>query len=103
MRFVQLFLLAAIVAAVAVSGCADPDIDAGSEGGPAISDESFGNTDPDVDQALKQNPKVLTDFQIEACNAADKAGTCDTKLRQLGIVSKEDCCNSLSKCCQLLI
>ncbi len=99
MRFVQLFLLAAMVTAVIVSGCADHDIDAGSEGEPAISDEPSGNTDRDVDQALKQDPKKLTDFQIEACNAADKAGTCDTKLKQLGIVSKEDCCNALSKCC----
>ncbi len=99
MRFVQLFLLAAMVTAVIVSGCADSGVDAGNINEPAISDESSGNTDPYVDQALKQDPKKLTDFQIEACNAADKAGTCDTKLKQLGIVSKEDCCNSLSKCC----
>jgi hypothetical protein len=43
--------------------------------------------------------KVLSDIQITACNTANEAGTCDTRLAELGIVLKEDCCQSLGKCC----
>ncbi len=99
MRIIQLLLVSMIIV-IAISGCADSGIDAENRNEPAISDDSSGNTDLGVNQALNQNPKKLTDFQIEACNAADKAGTCDTKLKQLGIVSKEDCCISLYKCCE---
>ncbi|MFH1182378.1 MAG: hypothetical protein V1702_05440 [Candidatus Woesearchaeota archaeon] len=41
----------------------------------------------------------LSDMQIEACNAADNAGTCSTRLAEVGIVLKEDCCKVLGKCC----
>jgi len=47
----------------------------------------------------KEAPKALSELQVEACNAAAEAGTCDTRLVELGIVLKEDCCNSLGKCC----
>ena len=43
--------------------------------------------------------KTLSDLQIDACNAADSAGTCDTRLAEVGIVLKEDCCEVLGKCC----
>ena len=42
---------------------------------------------------------TLSELQVEACNAADEAGTCDTRLAELGIVLKEDCCQVLGKCC----
>ena len=44
-------------------------------------------------------PKTLSELQIMACDAADEAGTCDTRLVELGIVLKEDCCEVLGKCC----
>ena len=37
--------------------------------------------------------------QITVCNTAHEAGTCDTRLAELGIVLKEDCCRVLGKCC----
>ena len=43
--------------------------------------------------------RSLSDIQIAACNAADEAGTCDSRLAELGIVLKEECCEVLSKCC----
>ena len=41
----------------------------------------------------------LSELQIEACNSADAAKTCDTRLAEVGIVLKEDCCRELEKCC----
>ena len=41
----------------------------------------------------------LSELQIEACNSADTAKTCDTRLQEVGIVLKEDCCKELGKCC----
>ena len=42
---------------------------------------------------------VLSELQISACNTADKAGSCDTRLEEVGIVTAEDCCRVLGKCC----
>ena len=42
---------------------------------------------------------TLSELQIEACNSADAAKTCDTRLAEVGIVLKEDCCRELGKCC----
>ena len=47
----------------------------------------------------KTETKTLSDMQITACNAAHEARTCDTRLAELGIVLKEDCCKVLGKCC----
>ena len=41
----------------------------------------------------------LSEFQISACNTADEAGTCHTKLPELGVISPEKCCEHLKKCC----
>ena len=45
----------------------------------------------------KQN--VLSELKVEACNSADAAKTCDTRLAEVGIVLNEDCCKELGKCC----
>jgi len=50
------------------------------------------------EQQTQSKPK-LSELQIEACNSADAAGTCDTRLAEVGIVLKEDCCKELGKCC----
>jgi hypothetical protein len=42
----------------------------------------------------------LSDFQVTACNAADRSGTCKTKLPKLNLISQEDCCRYLGKCCE---
>ena len=47
----------------------------------------------------KKQIKSLSDIQITACNTAHEAGTCNTRLAELGIVLKEDCCEVLGKCC----
>jgi len=49
-----------------------------------------------------KNEKVtpLSDFQVTACNAADRSGTCKTKLPKLNLITLEDCCRYLGKCCQ---
>ena len=41
----------------------------------------------------------LSELQMVACNAAHEGNTCDTKLVGLGFVTKEQCCQSLGKCC----
>ena len=44
--------------------------------------------------------ELLNDLQIQACNSADEARTCDTRLPEVGIVLAEDCCEALGKCCR---
>ena len=51
------------------------------------------------DTTQKETTKALSEFQVTACNTAHEAGTCDTRLSEVGIVSKEDCCKALRKCC----
>lgn len=41
----------------------------------------------------------LSDLQKDACNAADAGKTCQTKLASLGVVSLQDCCKYMNKCC----
>lgn len=41
---------------------------------------------------------VLSDLQNEACNSADKSNTC-YKLEDLDLITKEECCSKLKKCC----
>ena len=47
---------------------------------------------------ITQKPQ-LYELQVTACIAAHEGNTCDTKLVGLGIVTKEQCCQSLGKCC----
>ena len=48
---------------------------------------------------VSDKQKSLSELQIEACNSAAAAKTCDTRLAEVGIVLKEDCCKELGKCC----
>lgn len=41
----------------------------------------------------------LSNIQIETCDAAHKANTCDTRLVEVGIVTAKECCEVLEKCC----
>ena len=47
----------------------------------------------------KKETKTLSELQVTACNKADESKTCDTRLNEVGIVLKEDCCKILGKCC----
>lgn len=49
--------------------------------------------------AQKTAPAELSELQTSACNAAQNGGTCDTKLEDLGLVTKKECCSALGKCC----
>jgi predicted small secreted protein len=51
-----------------------------------------------VSGCAEEKPQ-LSELQITACNTADDAGTCDTKLPELEIVTTGQCCNVLGKCC----
>jgi hypothetical protein len=46
-----------------------------------------------------QENTPLSDLQKDACNSADLGHTCQTKLADLEIVSPDDCCKYLGKCC----
>jgi len=54
---------------------------------------------PEAQGDLKETSKSLSEIQSEACSAAHDAGTCDTRLAEIGIVLKEDCCEVMGKCC----
>jgi len=57
---------------------------------------------PATTTATPQSPETtLKEEQILACNAADQYNTCKTKLPKLvGLVTWEDCCKKLKKCCE---
>ena len=48
---------------------------------------------------VSDKQKSLSELQIEACSSADAAKTCNSRLAEVGIVLKEDCCKELGKCC----
>jgi len=47
----------------------------------------------------EESEKKLDDLQTTACEEADKAGTCQTRLIEVGIVMPDECCEALGKCC----
>lgn len=58
-----------------------------------------GTKSPDATEKNKiVGNTVLSDFQSEACFSAAQAGTCN-KLENLDLVTKEECCKKLDKCC----
>ena len=61
---------------------------------------NYTNTSQNKTTQQKTSTKpALSELQISACNSADAAKTCDTRLAEVGIVLKEDCCKELGKCC----
>jgi PBP1b-binding outer membrane lipoprotein LpoB len=53
-------------------------------------------------QATSASPVTgasVQDLKQTACEAADQAGTCSTRLPELGFITKEDCCELFKKCC----
>ncbi|MBW2976611.1 hypothetical protein KY347_04150 [Candidatus Woesearchaeota archaeon] len=43
--------------------------------------------------------EALSELQVAACDAADEAGTCQTRMVEVGIVMPDKCCEVLGKCC----
>ena len=41
----------------------------------------------------------MAEIESTACSAAHDAGTCDTKLVELGIITRAKCCEIYNKCC----
>ena len=63
------------------------------------SETKAGGTEPvQAGEGLPVEYKSLSDVQVTSCNAAHEAGTCDTRLADVGIVLKEYCCEVLGKC-----
>lgn len=52
----------------------------------------------ETNQQQNESEQTLNEFQIAACNSADENSACN-KLTELDIISKEECCNKLNKCC----
>lgn len=77
-----------IVLIIFANGCQFSKFDLGKIG-------KTGNEMPEQ----KEETKTLSEFQVLACETADEAETCNTRLNELGIVLKEDCCEVLGKCC----
>jgi hypothetical protein len=42
----------------------------------------------------------IAELEKTACNSADSANTCSTRLAELGFITKEECCDRFSKCCE---
>jgi len=51
------------------------------------------------DQDSGTSEKKLDDLQTTLCEEADKAGTCQTRMVDIGIVMPDECCEVLRKCC----
>jgi len=48
----------------------------------------------------EEKVSTLSELQVSACNAADEAGTCQTRLVEVGIIMPSECCEVLGKCCK---
>jgi len=42
----------------------------------------------------------IAELEKTACNSADSAKTCSTRLAELGFITKEECCERFNKCCE---
>lgn len=49
---------------------------------------------------IPEEKPSLSELQVAACNAADEAGTCQTRMIDVGIVMPNECCEVLGKCCE---
>ena len=52
------------------------------------------------DYTAEEETSELSELQVVACEVADEAGTCNSRLPGLGIVLQEECCQALGKCCK---
>ena len=85
-----IFILALFIVAI-LYGCKSSELEK--------TETKLQNQGFQAGEGLPVEVRSLSDIQIAACSAADEAGTCDSRLTELGIVLKEECCEVLSKCC----
>lgn len=103
-----------VLLAVALSGCTQPNEEAGVKDQPVkYSKPSSQDTDnipidsPDsndsetlsADNQTNDKTQDSVTFEEDVCSAAEDADVCDTKLEELGIVSRNDCCQIYRRCC----
>lgn len=106
------FILVLLI--VALSGCTQQNeeapvkeqsakySEASSKDTDTIPADTPGVSDPYTQSADNQTVDKTQDsitFEEDVCNAAEDADVCDTKLEELGIVSKNDCCQIYKRCC----
>ena len=62
--------------------------------------DTLESINEDLTKVPEEKPETkLDDLQVVVCEEADKAGTCQTRLIEVGIVMPEECCEVLGKCC----
>ena len=61
--------------------------------------EQVQENEPQTTGMEEVTGKYVGELRETACNSADKAGTCETRLASLGFITKEDCCKTYLKCC----
>jgi len=54
---------------------------------------------PEKEGMTEVTGKYAVELQKTACTAAHDAGTCATKLPNLGFITQEECCDKFEKCC----
>jgi len=52
-----------------------------------------------IEQPEETEQPTLSELQIVACDTADGAGTCNSRLVDVGIIMPAECCEKLGKCC----
>lgn len=78
-----------------------------SDGDDVVLDDDVILSDENVSDVIEQQeePEIikpvvkLSELQETACNAAETGNTCDSRLSDLGLVSKDECCVALGACC----
>ena len=63
-----------------------------------LSDENDSGVIEQEEPEIKSIVK-LSELQETACNAAEIGNTCNTRLPDLGLVTTDECCAALGKCC----
>ncbi len=69
-----------------ISGCA------------SNTEEKGTDSNKEIAESGKQTSSNLDDFQTAACEAAQENNRCN-ELPDLGLVTAEECCKELNKCC----
>ncbi len=79
------------------------DVIVGQDNGSEPVEDNISDIGPELPEeepvVFKPAGPKLSDLQETACLAAEKGNTCNTRLSDLRLVTKEECCASLGVCC----
>lgn len=64
-----------------------------------LSDENISIVAEQEESEIIKPAVKLSELQETACNAAEIGNTCNTRLQALGLVTTDECCAALGKCC----